>query len=130
MSDAYDKGLIRKAQEIARKHSIKVYTGVYAAVPGPNLETPAEYRFLRIIGADAVGMSTIPENIVARQMDIPCFAISVITDLGVEGKIKKVRIEEVIEAATKAEPKMTLLMKELISSVTLGNSKKDTRETA
>ena len=130
MSDAYDKGLIRKAQEIARKHSIKVHTGVYAAVPGPNLETPAEYRFLRIIGADAVGMSTIPENIVARQMDIPCFAISVITDLGVEGKIKKVRIEEVIEAATKAEPKMTLLMKELISSVTLGNSKKDTRETA
>jgi purine-nucleoside phosphorylase len=117
MSDAYDKDLIKKALEIAAKNNIKVHTGVYAAVPGPNLETPAEYKYLRIIGADAVGMSTIPENLIARQMNIPCFAISVITDIGVEGKIKKVKIEEVIEAATRAEPRMTLLMKELISSI-------------
>ena len=117
MSDAYDKDLINKALEIADKNNIKVHTGVYAAVPGPNLETPAEYKYLSIIGADAVGMSTIPENLVARQMGIPCFAISVITDIGVEGKIKKVKLEEVIEAAAKAEPRMTLLMKELISSI-------------
>jgi len=117
MSEAYDKNLIRMALDIADKNNIKVHTGVYAAVPGPNLETPAEYKYLEIIGADAVGMSTIPENLVARQMDLPCFAISVITDIGVEGKIKKVTVEEVIEAAARAEPKMTLLMKELISSI-------------
>ena len=117
MSDAYDKDLIAKALEIADKNNIKVHTGVYAAVPGPNLETPAEYKYLSIIGADAVGMSTIPENLVARQMGIPCFAISVITDIGVEGKIKKVTVEEVIDAAARAEPRMTLLMKELISSI-------------
>ena len=117
MSDAYDADLINRALKIARNNDIKVHTGVYAAVPGPNLETPAEYKYLSIIGADAVGMSTIPENLVARQMGIPCFAISVITDIGVEGKIKKVTVEEVIEAAAKAEPKMTLLMKELISSI-------------
>ena len=117
MSDAYDKTLIRMAMEIAERHKIRAHTGVYAAVPGPNLETPAEYRYLRIIGADAVGMSTIPENLVARQMGIPCFAISVITDLGVEGNIKKVKIEEVIEAAAVAEPKMTLLMKSLIEAI-------------
>ena len=117
MSDAYDQGLIKRALEIAKNNNIKVHTGVYAAVPGPNLETPAEYKYLSIIGADAVGMSTIPENLVARQMGIPCFAISVITDLGVEGKIKKVKLEEVIDAAARAEPRMTLLMKELISSI-------------
>jgi purine-nucleoside phosphorylase len=117
MSEAYDKDLINKALGIAHKNNIKVHTGVYAAVQGPNLETPAEYKFLSIIGADAVGMSTIPENLVARQMNIPCFAISVITDIGVEGKIKKVTIEEVIQAATRAEPNLTLLMKELISSI-------------
>lgn len=117
MSEAYDQELINLALEIAEKNNIKVHTGVYAAVAGPNLETPAEYKYLSIIGADAVGMSTIPENLVARQMDIPCFAISVITDIGVEGKIKKVTVEEVIKAAAKAEPKMTLLMKKLISSI-------------
>jgi purine-nucleoside phosphorylase len=117
MSDPYDKELINKALEIAVHHNINVHTGVYAAVPGPNLETPAEYRYLAAIGADAVGMSTIPENLVARQMGIPCFAISVITDLGVDGKIKKVTLEEVIEAALVAEPKMTLIMKELIRKI-------------
>lgn len=117
MSDPYDKTLIDMALKIAARHKIRVHTGVYAAVPGPNLETPAEYRYLRILGADAVGMSTIPENLVARQMGIPCFAVSVITDLGVEGRIKKVRIEEVIAAAAVAEPKMTLLMKSLIEEI-------------
>lgn len=117
MSEPYSKNLIEKAIKIAQEHKIKVSTGVYAAVPGPNLETPAEYKFLRIIGADAVGMSTIPENLVARQMGIPCFAISVITDIGVEGKIKEVSVEEVIAAAARAEPKMTLLIRELIAAI-------------
>jgi len=115
MFDPYDQELIKQAEEIARKGNIKIHKGVYASVPGPNLETPAEYKFLRIIGADAVGMSTIPENIVARHMGIPVFAISVITDLGVIGKIKPVTIEKVLSAAAIAEPKMTYIFKELIA---------------
>lgn len=115
MSSAYDKKMISQAIEIAKKNNIKFQTGIYASVTGPNLETPAEYKFLRIIGADVVGMSTIPEVIVARQMNIPCFAISIITDLGVEGKIKETSLDEIIAAAAKAEPKMTLISKELIS---------------
>jgi purine-nucleoside phosphorylase len=117
MSDPYDMELINKAVQIAEKNNIKVHLGVYAAVSGPNLETPSEYKYLSIIGADAVGMSTVPENLVARQMGIPCFAISVITDLGVENRIRKVSIEEVIQAASVAEPKMTLIMKELIAEI-------------
>ena len=77
----------------------------------------AEYQYVRNTGADAVGMSTVPEVIVARHMDIPCFAISIITDLGVPGKIQKVSVQDVIEVAGKQEPKMTLIMKELISRI-------------
>ena len=116
MSDAYDEELITKALEISRKHGIRAHSGVYAAVTGPTLETKAEYKYIRIIGADAVGMSTIPENIVARHMGLPCFAISVITDLGVEGKIEKVSVADVIAAAKKAEPNMTTIFKELIAA--------------
>lgn len=117
MSEPYDAYLIHKAIKIARKHSIKYKTGVYAAVSGPMYETPAEYRFIRIIGADAVGMSTIPEVITARQMDLPCFAISVITDLGVDGKIVEVSHTDVIEAASQVEPKVTMLIKELLAGL-------------
>lgn len=117
MSSTYNKEMIKKAIKIAEKNNVKFQTGVYASVSGPNLETPAEYKFLRVIGADAVGMSTIPEVIVARQMNIPCFAISIITDLGVEGKIKETSLDEIIAAAAKAEPKMTLIIKELIRSL-------------
>jgi purine-nucleoside phosphorylase len=78
------------------------------------LETKAEYRYLTLIGADAVGMSTVPEIIAARHMDLPCFAVSVITDMCVPGKIKKVVIADILAAAAKAEPKLTLLIKELI----------------
>ena len=84
---------------------------------GPTLETPAEYKFVRVVGADAVGMSTVPEVIVARHMEIPTFAISIITDLGVPGKIKKVSVQDVIAVASRQEPKMTLIMKELIASL-------------
>jgi purine-nucleoside phosphorylase len=115
MSDAYDPELIELGLEVAREKGIKIKTGVYAAVPGPNLETPAEYRYLSIIGADAVGMSTIPENIVARQMGLPCFALSAITDTCTPDLIVKVTIEKVLEAASLAEPRMTSLIKEMIS---------------
>lgn len=115
MSEPYDRNMISQALAIGEEKGIKFHVGVYASVPGPNLETPAEYKFLRIIGADAVGMSTVPETIVARHMKIPVFAISVITDLGIEGKIKQVTIEEIVAAASKAEPNMTLLFEELIA---------------
>lgn len=116
MLEAYDPEMRKKALEIAKEKQLNVHEGVYVSVSGPNLETPAEYNFLSIIGADAVGMSTVPEVIVARQMDIPVFAISVITDLCFEGQLKHVTVEEVIAAAQKAEPSLTLLMKELVKS--------------
>lgn len=117
MSEPYDKMMIALAQEISAKNNIKVQVGTYAGLTGPTLETPAEYGYVRAIGADAVGMSTVPEVIVARHMSIPCFAISIITDLGVPGKIQEVSVEDVIAVAGKAEPKMTLIMKELIARV-------------
>ena len=115
MSEPYELSLIDQALSMAKLNNIPIHQGVYSAVSGPNLETPAEYKYLRIIGADAVGMSTVPENIVARQMDLPCFAISVITDLCYPGHIKKINIDEIIAAAMKAEPGMTKIIKELIA---------------
>jgi len=117
MSDAYDTEMIALAAQIAKENNIKVSQGVYLGLTGPTLETPAEYKYVRVIGADAVGMSTVPEVIVARHMEIPTFAISIITDLGVPGKIKKVSVQDVIEVASRQEPKMTLIMKELISRI-------------
>jgi len=117
----YDKNLIKLAKEIALKQQINYQTGVYVAVTGPTYETPAEYKLFRIIGGDAVGMSTVPEVIVARHMNLPCFALSVITDLGVEGKIIEISHEEVIEAAKSAEPKMTSIIKELVHIVDINN---------
>ena len=89
MSDAYDVKMIELAKQIAAENNIKVATGCYAGLTGPTLETPAEYKYVRIIGADAVGMSTVPEVIVARHMEIPCFAVSIITDLGVLAKFNR-----------------------------------------
>lgn len=117
MSEPYDQRMIKMAVEIAEENEIRVSVGTYAGLTGPTLETPAEYKYVRAIGADAVGMSTVPEVIVARHMSIPCFAISIITDLGVPGKIQETSVEDVIEVANKQEPKMTLIMKELISRV-------------
>lgn len=117
MSDAYDPTMIALAQTIAAENNIRVAVGTYAGLTGPTLETPAEYGYVRAIGADAVGMSTVPEVIVARHMDIPCFAISIITDLGVPGKIQKVSAQDVIDVANRQEPKMTLIMRELISRI-------------
>ena len=117
MSEAYDKDLIKKAEEIAKRLGIKVQKGVYVGVTGPTLETPAEYVYFRNIGGDAVGMSTTPEIIVARHMNIPCFAISIITDLGVPGKIVKVTHEDVQRIASQSEPKMTMIIKELVKEI-------------
>ncbi len=116
MSEPYELEMIEKAEKIAAEKGIKVHTGVYVSVPGPNLETKAEYRYLRIIGGDNVGMSTVPEIIAARHMEIPCFAISVITDIGVPERVKKVNIPEIIAAAYKAELYMTNLIKSLLLS--------------
>ena len=115
MSEAYSKELIGKALEIAKEKHIKVQQGVYIGTQGPTFETPAEYKMFRILGADAVGMSTVPEVIVANHCGIKVFGISVITDLGVEGKIVEVSHEEVQKAADQAQPYMTTIMRELIN---------------
>lgn len=114
MSDAYSRRLIDLALEIAKEKGIKLHTGVYCGVEGPNLETPAEYKYLRIIGGDAVGMSTVPEVLVARHSGMEVFGISAITDLGVEGKIHQVSLQDVLAAAAKAEPVMSQIMRELV----------------
>lgn len=117
MSEAYNKELIRKADEIAAKKGIKVQHGIYIGTQGPTYETPAEYKMFRILGADAVGMSTVPEVIVANHCGIKVFGMSVITDLGVEGKIVEVTHEDVQKAADQAQPLMTTIMRELINRV-------------
>ena len=114
MSEPYSFDLIELAEKIALENQIKVQKGVYVAVPGPNLETRAEYRFLRATGADVVGMSTIPENIVANHMGMKVLGISIVTDECFPDTLKPVNVEEIIATAMKAEPKMTLIMKELI----------------
>lgn len=118
MSQPYDPQLIERACQIAERLNIRYHTGVYVAVQGPCLETKAEYRFLRIIGADAVGMSTVPEVIVARHMGLSCFGISVITDIGFPiERVKEVSLEDVIAAANEAEPRMTQLLATLIEEL-------------
>ena len=117
MSEAYNKELIRQADAIAAEKGIKVQHGVYIGTQGPTYETPAEYKMFRILGADAVGMSTVPEVIVANHCGIKVFGMSVITDLGVEGKIVEVTHEDVQKAADQAQPLMTTIMRELINRV-------------
>ena len=117
MSDSYCKDMIQIAQQIASENNLPIQKGVYVALTGPTLETPAEYKYMRIIGGDTVGMSTAPEVIVARHMGIPCFAMSVITDLGIPGKIQKVTHEEIQKVSEVAEPKLTLIIKQLISKI-------------
>ncbi|MDI6765596.1 MAG: purine-nucleoside phosphorylase [Bacteroidota bacterium] len=114
MSEPYDRRLLSLANKIARELKIKIKHGVFVAVQGPNLETRAEYRFLRNIGADAVGMSTVPENIVANHMGMRVLGISIITDECFPETLKPVSVEEIIKVANKAEPKLTRIMKELV----------------
>ena len=115
MSEAYDTELIELADRIAAEQCIKVKHGVYLATQGPTYETPSEYRMFARFGADAVGMSTVPEVVVARHCGIRCFGISIITDLGVNGKIVKVTHENVQKAANEAQPRMAAIMREMIS---------------
>lgn len=115
MSEAYDHTLIARAKEIATTKGITVREGIYIGTQGPTYETPAEYRMFARWGADAVGMSTVPEVIVANHCGMRVFGISVITDLGVEGKIVEVSHEEVQLAANAAQPRMTAIMKELVN---------------
>jgi purine-nucleoside phosphorylase len=117
MSEAYDRHLIEKAKSIAMNNNISIQQGVYLGTSGPTFETPAEYRYFHTIGADSVGMSTVTEVITARHMGLSCFAVSIITDLGVEGKIEYITHEIVQHEAEKAESRMTTIMTELISSL-------------
>ena len=119
MSEAYSQQLVKTAQAIADRHHIFVHTGVYVGVQGPTFETRAEYRYMHIIGGDAVGMSTVPEVIVAVHGGMKVFAMSVITDVGIvpEGQENKVSHEEVLAAAKAAEPKLTTIIRELIQQI-------------
>lgn len=117
MSDAYNKELRELAADIAKENSIKLQYGVYVGTQGPTFETPAEYNWFRIIGGDAVGMSTVPEVIVANHAGMKVLAFSIITDLGVLGKIVEVTHEDVQEAAKIAQPKMAFIMQEVIKRI-------------
>ena len=114
MSEAYNKNVLALADKIAHELKIQVQHGVYVGDTGPSYETPAEYNYYRVIGGDCVGMSTVPEVIVARHCGLPVFAVSVITDLGGKDIAVQVTHEEVINAANVAEPKMTAILKEML----------------
>ncbi|RAI99422.1 purine-nucleoside phosphorylase [Chitinophaga skermanii] len=117
MSEPYAKSLIQAAQKIAADNNIFVHNGVYVGVQGPTFETRAEYKFMHIIGGDAVGMSTVPEVIVAIHGGMKVFAMSVITDIGIREEENVITHEEVLEAANAAEPKLTLIFSELIQQL-------------
>ncbi len=117
MSKVYDERLRNKAKLIALEHNINLKEGVYIGVQGPTFETPAEYKMFRILGADIIGMSTVPEVIAAHHSGLKVFGISIITDSGVPGEIVEISHEEVQQVAMKAEPKMTLILKKLIESI-------------
>lgn len=117
MSEPYDKEFIYKARAIAKRNKIKTVKGVYVGTSGPTFETPAEYRYFRMCGGDAVGMSTVPEVIVANHAGIRVFGMSIITDLGVPGKIVEVSHEEVQQIGNEVQPLMTQIMKELVAEI-------------
>lgn len=114
MSEPYSKELIALAEKIARESKIKLQRGVFVAVPGPNLETRSEYRFLRGIGADVVGMSTVPECVVAVHMSMRVLGFSIITDECFPDTLKPANLEEIVATAVAAEPKLTTIMKEVV----------------
>jgi purine-nucleoside phosphorylase len=117
MSVPYNKSLIQKAKQIAKAKSIEIREGVYIGVTGPTFETRAEYKMIHILGGDAVGMSTIQEVIAAVHMGLQCFAMSVITDLGIRDQENKITHEEVLQAAKEAEPKFAHVFKELVAQI-------------
>ena len=117
MSEPYDHEMLAILKKVAAEHDIQMHVGVYAGVSGPCFETPAEYKYIRTIGADAVGMSTVPENIAAKHMGMRVAALSVITDLGVEGMVESVSHEEVQMAAKTAEPKLATIVVEFLKQI-------------
>ena len=117
MSEAYCQKLIELVKKVALKEKIRLQEGIYAGLTGPTLETPAEYRFLINIGADAVGMSTVPEVIVANHMGMKVLGISCITDLAIDGVAVKTSVEEILKAAADAEPIMTKLIEKVIKKI-------------
>jgi len=117
MSEAYDRKLVELTLKVALEEKIKLHQGIYVGLTGPTLETPAEYRFLIKIGADAVGMSTVPEVIVANHMGMKVLGISCITDLAINGVVVKTGLEEILKAASDAEPIMTKLVKKVIQKI-------------
>lgn len=117
MYNCYDKDLLALAEEVALELGIKLQKGVYVAVDGPNLETAAEYRFLRRIGADVVGMSTVPEVIVARHQGMKVLGFSVITDMGLPDALKPTSLEDVIQTAKMAEPNLKKIMVKVIEKI-------------
>ena len=119
MSAPYDQESVRLLEEIAKEQNFTLRKGVYASVVGPQLETRAEYRYLKIIGADAVGMSTVPEVIVANHLKIPVAAVSVLTDKADPDNLEPVDIEDIIASAAEAEPMMIKLFRELIKRIEL-----------
>ena len=117
MLEPYSKKINSQLKAIAQQNDIELHKGVYASVVGPQLETRAEYRMLQILETDAVGMSTVPEVIVAKQLELPCAAISVLTDECDPKNLQPVDIAEIIAVAGEAEPKMITLFKELIKTI-------------
>jgi purine-nucleoside phosphorylase len=119
MYNTYDQELIKLIEKVALEEKIKLQKGVYVGVAGPNLETAAEYRFLRIIGADAVGMSTVPEVIVAKHSGLKVLALSCITDLCLPDNLQPANINHIIKIATQAEPKLSRLVKKVVAQMPL-----------
>ncbi|MEO8168782.1 MAG: purine-nucleoside phosphorylase [bacterium] len=117
MSEPYNKKLMALAEHVALENKIRVERGVFVAVPGPNLETRAEYRFLRLIGADAVGMSTVPENIVATHMGMQVLGFSIITDECFPDSLQPANVAEIIAVANETEPKLTTIMKGVVENL-------------
>lgn len=115
--ECYDSKIIKRAEEVARQQKIVLHKGVYVAVPGPNLETNAEYRFLRTIGADAVGMSTVPEVLMARYLKIKVLGISVITDMGIADSVKPASLVKILRAAARAQSKLTKLITNVVAKL-------------
>ena len=117
MSAPYDPGLVELGQVTARELKLRVQTGVYVSVSGPNLETRAEYRMLRAMGADCVGMSTVPEVIIARHMLMPVFAASVVTDMCLPDHLEEAKLEDILAVASEAEPRLTKLLAAMVGKM-------------
>ncbi len=117
MTEPYDKELIKKAKAIGNQFNIQLHEGVYCGVTGPTFETKAEYRLIKAVGGDVVGMSTVQENIAAVHCGLKVFAISVVTDIGIRTEDNVITHEEVLQAAKAAEPKLTQLIKQLVKEI-------------